>query len=464
MAKNQKKSSTKEPADESGGWLSGFLADEGTFDRRVLWRLGSWGLGTLAAITLAILANQTGNGSGNGAGAIFRQDHATAADLARQSQQLQSMAKVSEREISRISSAIDTLNGDRDRLFARITVLEQGLDSVTGSIRQHAAQNEPHQGSPTEAALESVPAEPPLLPPPDFTLRTARLDAPRTSKSPPEDGVSSANAQPSAPAPIVMAVEPTAKPSSTVSASAHSSPASAAMQAKPEAASRPAIVAGDEPATRSGPDETSSVTPATTKPNDEREPHTRKDAGNKDAGNKDAQIVVASIPPVIEVPGSSTSPIHIPVPHTDFGVDLGSANSIKGLRALWRSVLRSEAKELSSLYPIIVLKEHSNGIGMQLRLVAGPLADAAAAARICAVLTENGRACEATVFEGQRLATNEPVRESGAAAATTKKPKWTSSRHRHSGRPARAEEPAPQPPPTPLTQPAPQPAFGSSSH
>jgi hypothetical protein len=152
------------------------------------------------------------------------------------------------------------------------------------------------------------------------------------------------------------------------------------------------------------------------------------------------------------------------VPHTDFGVDLGSANSIKGLRALWRSVLKSEAKELSSLHPIIVLKEHSNGIGMQLRLVAGPLVDAAAAARICAVMTENGRACETTVFEGQRLATNEQAKESGAAAATPKKPKWRSSRHRHSGQPVRAEESAPQPPPTPLTQPAPPPAFGSSSH
>lgn len=456
MTKNQKKSSTKEPADDSGGWLSGFLADEGTFDRRVLWRLGSWGLGTIAAITLAILANQTGNGPGKGAGIAFRQDHAGAANLARQSQQLQSIAKASEREISRISSAIETLNGDRDRLFARITVIEQGLDSVTGSIRQHAAQNEPHQVSPTEAALDPLPAEPPLLPPPDFTLRTARLDA-SASNSRSENGVSSANAPPSAPAAIVTAAEPAPPPA--ISSPANSSLAAAAMQAGPEAASRPVVAARDAPATRSEPDETSSVTPATTKPNDDGEPHTRQEAGSKDA-----QIVVASIPPVIEAPEASISPVRIPVPHTDFGVDLGSANSIKGLRALWRSVLKSEAKELSSLHPIIVLKEHSNGIGMQLRLVAGPLVDAAAAARICAVMTENGRACETTVFEGQRLATNEQAKESGAAAATPKKPKWRSSRHRHSGQPARAEEPAPQPPPTPLTQPAPQPAFGSSSH
>ena len=41
---------------------------------------------------------------------------------------------------------------------------------------------------------------------------------------------------------------------------------------------------------------------------------------------------------------------------------------------------------------------------MQLRLVAGPLGDAAAAAKICAALLESERTCETTVFDGQRLA------------------------------------------------------------
>ena len=49
---------------------------------------------------------------------------------------------------------------------------------------------------------------------------------------------------------------------------------------------------------------------------------------------------------------------------------------------------------LATLRPIIVIKESNNGLGMQLRLVAGPLSDAAAAAKICAALIENERACE----------------------------------------------------------------------
>ena len=89
---------------------------------------------------------------------------------------------------------------------------------------------------------------------------------------------------------------------------------------------------------------------------------------------------------------------------TEFGVDLGTANSVNGLRALWRGLLKSRSNApLAALRPIIVIKEGTNGLGMQLRLVAGPLNDAGAAARICAVLTENKRPCETAIFDGQRL-------------------------------------------------------------
>jgi hypothetical protein len=89
---------------------------------------------------------------------------------------------------------------------------------------------------------------------------------------------------------------------------------------------------------------------------------------------------------------------------TEFGVDLGTANSVNGLRMLWLGLLKSKSNApLTALRPIIVIKESTNGLGMQLRLVAGPLNDAGAAARICAVLTENKRPCETAIFDGQRL-------------------------------------------------------------
>ena len=77
---------------------------------------------------------------------------------------------------------------------------------------------------------------------------------------------------------------------------------------------------------------------------------------------------------------------------------------MNGLRALWRGLLKSRSNALlTALRPIIVIKEATGGLGMQLRLVAGPLNDAGAAARICAVLTENKRPCETAIFDGQRL-------------------------------------------------------------
>jgi hypothetical protein len=116
--------------------------------------------------------------------------------------------------------------------------------------------------------------------------------------------------------------------------------------------------------------------------------------------------------PIPEVPaaaaaGDAEGDGHGPkaeVQRTEFGVDVGGANSVAGLRALWRGLLKSRSNApLFNLRPIIVIKEGTNGLGMQLRLVAGPLRDAGAAAKICAVLAENNRPCETAIFDGQRL-------------------------------------------------------------
>jgi hypothetical protein len=125
-----------------------------------------------------------------------------------------------------------------------------------------------------------------------------------------------------------------------------------------------------------------------------------------------ANAVTASPIPEVVAPAASADDAEreppwaasskVAVQRTEFGVDVGGANSLGGLRALWRG-LKSNAA-LAALRPIIVVKESTTGLGMQLRLVAGPLADAAAAAKICAALLESQRPCETTVFDGQRLA------------------------------------------------------------
>src|SRR4051795_2771729 len=132
----------------------GFLAEEDDLDRRSLWRLGSWGVGSVAAVVVAVMASQSSIGA--------RRDQIASADLVRQSQQIQSVAKDSQSEARRLASAIDTLNGDRDRLYSRVTVLEQGLDSVTGSIgRQNSVAALPQAANRAgEAQSPPVPASP----------------------------------------------------------------------------------------------------------------------------------------------------------------------------------------------------------------------------------------------------------------------------------------------------------------
>ncbi|MGK3850807.1 hypothetical protein ABI057_15495, partial [Enterococcus faecium] len=67
------------------------------------------------------------------------------------SQQVQWIAKESQNKARELAAAVDTLNGDRDRLYARVTVLEQGLDSVTGALARPAAASTP-PASPAAAA------------------------------------------------------------------------------------------------------------------------------------------------------------------------------------------------------------------------------------------------------------------------------------------------------------------------
>jgi hypothetical protein len=126
-------------------------------------------------------------------------------------------------------------------------------------------------------------------------------------------------------------------------------------------------------------------------------------------GKAASPVIASPLPDVVaagpsEADADDDAAPKVSLRRTEFGVDLGTANSVNGLRMLWRGLLKSRSNApLVALRPIIVIKESAKGLGMQLRLVAGPLNDAGAAARICAVLTENNRPCETAIFDGQRL-------------------------------------------------------------
>jgi hypothetical protein len=89
---------------------------------------------------------------------------------------------------------------------------------------------------------------------------------------------------------------------------------------------------------------------------------------------------------------------------TEFGIDLGGHGSIEGLKAMWASLKTSQAAMLEGLRPVIAIREGGRPGSVELRLIAGPLANASIAARLCAALAAAGQACQPAVFDGQKLA------------------------------------------------------------
>ncbi|UGX98420.1 hypothetical protein G6321_00026195 [Bradyrhizobium barranii subsp. barranii] len=347
---------------ETGGLFSGLLAEETAVDRSMMWRLGAWGVVAVGAVVMAVMANQAQLG--------WRRDQVASADLSRQADRLQMLTKESQNEARRLASAIETLNTDRDRLYSRVTVLEQGMDSVTGAIAKQSAKP---QDAP---APDAQPAAPTVAP----VASTPASDKPRAAaakdraKEPTKDAVKEAAKDQLIPPPQNAAM------ASLVSQSPLTTSALPMLPLVPSKS----IMAPPDPAA-------SKLT----------QPETTEKAAEKKPEQAPAPTEVAAVPAKPPETAESEAPA-IAVQQTRFAIDLGGANSLDGLRALWRGLTKSNP-EIAALRPIIMIKEGNAGLGMQLRLGAGPLINAAAAAKLCAGLAENDRHCETTVFDGQRL-------------------------------------------------------------
>ncbi|WP_426418174.1 hypothetical protein [Bradyrhizobium genosp. A] len=359
---------------ETGGLFSGLLAEESTFDRRMMWRLGSWGAAAVGAVVIAVMANQAQLG--------WRHDQVASADLARQSDRLQVLTRESQLETRRLASAIETLNSDRDRLYSRVTVLEQGLDSVTGAIARQSATS-PQAPAPKPQDTPVAAAQPPA---PDVapvaSTAASLVDRPRAGAGKePKETSKETSKEISKDSSKEAAKDPPGPPPQTAAA------ASLVPQSPVTTSALPILPLVPSKSIMAPPD------PAASKliqPDAEKKPETAP-----------APTEVAAAPAKSPEATEAESPA-IAVQQTRFAIDLGGANSVDGLRALWRGLSKSNP-EVAALRPIIMIKEGSNGLGMQLRLGAGPLINAAAAAKLCAGLAENDRHCETTVFDGQRL-------------------------------------------------------------
>jgi hypothetical protein len=379
-----------------------------------------------------------------------------------------------------LASAVDTLNSDRDRLYSRVAVIEQGLDSVTGAI----ARQGPAAASPQAAASQTGSSQ--------TGSSQANANQANTSQGNASQGnTSQANASVTPPTSASFSPQASAPPSVAPAATASVDPPTAkpspAPVVAPVAATAPTVVEkqdkqASKPPTPAEPVPAAVASLSIQQPAPGQQPSGSLVASKSMMGPPDPAagrliepaappkaVTSAPLPEIAAVaPKAPTDTEHEPasatpeltVLRTEFGVDVGGANSIPGLRALWRGLIKSKANAaLTKLRPIIVIKENTNGLGMQLRLVAGPITDAAAAAKICASLTVSDRSCSTAVFEGQRLA----VEADEAGKAESSKPeadpdskpavagsKYSGHRHYYAGKHQRSEE-SPPPKPEPST-------------
>ena len=259
------------PTDRPSGQILPDPADEQT-DVRSLVRLGAWGAAATGALLFAVMAIQSENGLRRMTGTSTA---ATTAQLVTRAQDLEGNTK-------RLIDSVRTLSSDRDRLLARVTVLERNLEDVTGSVGRIGSV----QNAQPQTTLQ-LPSGPTVL----------------SSLSPPK----------------TIAAFPSER------------------------------VAG-------GP----------------------------------------------SVARSTAAPDSIPT-MTDFGVDIGGGPTIESLRDLWSSAKGTHSGIFDGLRPVISVRDGKPGTA-ELRLVVGPLSNAAAAAKICASLSASGWTCRPAVFDGQRLA------------------------------------------------------------
>lgn len=373
---------------------AGLLARERTGDKTVLWRVGAWSGVAVASVAVALVV--AGSPTGVRHGALVQANSL----ITEQSRQIQQFAQSSEREARRLAGAIETLNADRNRLFKRMTDLEHNLDTVTGSIERMAA-----------APTPPLPAPPASPPPADVavpaTQPAAGLAAPEPSR------------------PEVTGTAPTAAlPAGTDTGRDAAVAAPGTGAAPPPAQARPAEAAAGagrpkievvriEPA-KGEPIRAEIAKPEPTKPETAKSAKAEP-AKVEPAKAETAKAAVPTKPEAKPGPADATARADTAlleatddeptgsVQQTEFGVDLGHASSVEGLRAIWAATRKMHGALVDELQPVITIREPGNGVGMQLRVVAGPMTDAAAAARLCARIGADDRPCRTAVYDGQRL-------------------------------------------------------------
>ena len=412
------------------GWLDKLIADEDEPDRATLWRLGSWAIAAVVALTLGLMSGQVPDRA--------KRTDAAEAELASQNARIEDLARDTKQETRRIAAAVETLNSDRDRLFGRLTAVEQNLDSVTGSIARQATPPTATEATPDKPAERAMASAPPM---PEIATSPSVLPAPTAAAEPPKDAPAkdapakdalSNDSSKDAPKPASpqTAAAPSAAPADSTARKADRSGSQRAAPPPAAATSSEANASSSPPAQQNPVAQDTDPATTTTVP--------KPAPGQQVAATPPTVITAAPLTPLPENEVAAAAEPEIPVERTQFGLDIGGASSMVGLRALWSGVRKSHPSQFAALRPVLAIRQNKNGFGLQVHVVAGPIPDAAAAAKLCAALAADNRQCETAIFDGQRLL---PDTDEVKKPATTPK----AARHKQAQREPSPPAPAPKP-------------------
>ena len=113
-----------------------------------------------------------------------------------------------------------------------------------------------------------------------------------------------------------------------------------------------------------------------------------------------AGAAAAPVPPRSPRPAATELPAIVAPPAASaYGAEIGSASSIKALHARWVSIHSAHAQLLEGLKAAVAIRDNARTKRIELRLVVGPLTDAAAAEKLCASLSAVQIACQPTMFD-----------------------------------------------------------------
>jgi hypothetical protein len=373
-------------AANSGG--GGFPDDDAHLDLKPLLRLCAWGGGACTAVAIVVMAAQSDIGGRRAEQAVASLSGTPTNQMA-QTASADLLARAdAERESRRLGDAIRILAGDRDRLAGRLALLERNIEDLTGSVARVAA----HPHPPAEPA-KPVEAPPAASPPQTMPAQAAAPSANGTRHPIPPEIVAAPVPPPVPPVPQSPAVPPAKTDNAAVPAPGAITPLWR------ENAELPAISPKEPRDAREAQDLDAVPLP---RPGPVAMLQSYAGVGTGAGAGTGAGIGTS---PAAST-GAKNTPAAAPnqaAPRLDYAIDLGAAINLAGLRALWERVRIRQPASLEGLHPLVSVRDGAKAGSIELRLVAGPLADTTAVARVCAALISVGIACQPAVFDGQRL-------------------------------------------------------------